>query len=104
MLRAGERSVAAGSTATALEAKDKGEPIDVLYPSDGCVIIVAPSAIIKGCKHPNAAKLFMEFMMSPQASEIAATRSQDGLYASIGPRAASRWRRSRSSLPSRRIC
>jgi iron(III) transport system substrate-binding protein len=86
MLRAGERSVAAGSTATALEAKEKGEPIDVLYPSDGCVIIVAPSAIIKGCKHPNAAKLFMEFMMSPQASEIAATRSQDGLYASIRPK------------------
>jgi iron(III) transport system substrate-binding protein len=88
MLRAGERSVAAGSTATALEAKDRGEPIDVLYPSDGCVIIVAPSAIIKGCKHPNAAKLFMEFMMSPQASEIAAARSQDGLYASIRPKGA----------------
>jgi iron(III) transport system substrate-binding protein len=86
MLRAGERSVAGGSTATALEAKDKGEPIDVIYPSDGCVIIVAPSAIIKGCKHPNAAKLFMEFMMSPQASEIAASRSQDGLYASIKPK------------------
>jgi iron(III) transport system substrate-binding protein len=86
MLRAGERSVAGGSTATALEAKEKGEPIDVVYPSDGSVVIVAPSAIIKGCKHPNAAKLFMEFMMSPQASEIAATRFQDGLYGSIKPK------------------
>ena len=86
MLRAGERSVAAGSTATAFESKDKGEPIDVVYPTDGSVIIVAPSAIIKGAKHPNAAKLFMEFMMSPRASEIAASRFQDGLYTAIKPK------------------
>jgi iron(III) transport system substrate-binding protein len=83
MLRAGERSVAAGSFATALEAKDKGEPIDAVYPSDGSVLIIAPSAIIKGAKHPNAGKLFVEYMLSKEASELAAARFQEGPHAEV---------------------
>lgn len=85
MLRAGERSVAAGSTATAYESKSKGEPIDAIYPSDGSVLIVAPSAIVKGCKHPNAAKLFMEYMLSQEASDLAATRFQEAPHAKAKP-------------------
>ena len=41
-----------------------------LYPSDGAVLIISPSAIVKGTKHPNAAKLFMEFLYSIEASQI----------------------------------
>ena len=31
------------------------------------MLIISPSAIVKGTKHPNAAKLFMEFLMSTEA-------------------------------------
>jgi iron(III) transport system substrate-binding protein len=86
MLRAGERSVAAGSATTALEAKEKGEPIDIIYPSDGTVVILAPSGIVKGAKHPNASKLLMEFMMSPQASQISVARFGESMHASVKPR------------------
>lgn len=82
-LRSGERAVAAGSFATALEAKTKGEPIDVSYPEDGTVIIVAPSCIPKGVKHPNAAKLFMEFLCSPENSKISADYFGESIHSSV---------------------
>ena len=34
------------------------------------VLIIAPSAILKGTKHPNAARLFMEYLYSIEASQI----------------------------------
>ncbi len=68
-LRSGERMVAAGSLATAIESKAKGEPIGIAYPEDGTVLIVAPSCIVKGAKSPNAARLLVEYLSSPAASE-----------------------------------
>lgn len=88
MLRAGERSVAAGATQTALEAKLKGEPIDIVYPEDGTVIVIAPSAIPKGCKHPNAAKLLLEYFSSPEASVVSLTGQQDGIHPNSTPKGA----------------
>ena len=48
----------------------RGNPLAVSYPSDGSVLIISPSAIMKGTKHPNAAKLFMEYLYSIEASKI----------------------------------
>lgn len=87
MLRSGERSVAAGSLATAFEAKAKGEPIDVSYPSDGTVLIIAPSCIVKGAKHPNAAKLFMEFLTSADASKVAVGFYGESIHSSVPAKA-----------------
>ena len=42
----------------------------MIYPTDGTVLIIAPSGIMKGVKHPNAAKLFMEYLLTPEASKI----------------------------------
>ena len=71
MLNAGESSIAgSGPVGTLLESVQKGNPLAMVYPTDGTVLIIAPSGIMKGCKHPNAARLFMEFLMSEQASKI----------------------------------
>ena len=69
-LNAGERQVAAGADGSTLFSAARGNPLAVNYPTDGSILIVAPSAIVKGTKHPNAAKLFMEFLMTPEASEV----------------------------------
>ena len=82
----GERSVAAGATQTANEAKSRGEPIEVVYPSDGTVVVVSPSGIVKGAKHPNASKLFMEFLLTEEASALSNARFQEPLHASITPK------------------
>ncbi len=87
MLRSGERMVAAGSLATAYESKAKGEPIDVINPEDGTIVIVAPSCIVKGAKRPNAAKLFMEFMSSADASRISVETFGESIHDAVKPKA-----------------
>ncbi|MBS0521767.1 MAG: extracellular solute-binding protein [Proteobacteria bacterium] len=69
-LNAGERQVAAGADGSTLFSAARGNPLAIVYPSDGAVLIIAPSAIVKGTKHPNAAKLFMEFLYSIEASKV----------------------------------
>ncbi len=69
-LNAGERQVAAGADGSTLFSAARGNPLSIVYPSDGAVLIIAPSAIVKGTKHPNAARLFMEYLYSVEASHI----------------------------------
>jgi iron(III) transport system substrate-binding protein len=71
MLNAGESAIAgSGPVGTLFDSLKKGNPLAMVYPTDGTVLIIAPSSIMKGCKHPNAARLFMEFLMSEGASRI----------------------------------
>jgi len=69
-LNSGERLVAAGPDATTLKSKDKGNPIDIIYPTDGSVFMTAPSAILTKAPHLHAAELFMDFFMTKEYSEI----------------------------------
>ena len=70
VLNAGERLVAAGADGSTLFSAARGNPLAVNYPTDGSVLIISPSAIMKGTKRPNAARLFMEYLYSVEASEI----------------------------------
>ena len=69
-LNAGERQVADGADGSTLYSASRGNPLAIVYPSDGAILIMAPSAILKGTKHPNAARLFMEYLYSIEASQI----------------------------------
>jgi iron(III) transport system substrate-binding protein len=69
-LNAGERQVAAGADGSTLFSAGRGNPLAISYPSDGAVLIIAPSAIMKGTKHPNAARLFMEYLNTVEAAKI----------------------------------
>jgi iron(III) transport system substrate-binding protein len=71
MLNAGESAIAgSGPVGTLLDSLKKGNPLAMVYPTDGSVLIIAPSSIMKGGKHLNAARLYMEFLMSERASRI----------------------------------
>ena len=52
-----------------MESAAKGNPLAMIYPPDGSVLIIAPTGIPKGVKHPNAAKLFMEYLLSRRGIE-----------------------------------
>ena len=57
---------------------DQGyENIELVVPSSGTSCEVGATAICKGCKHPNAAKLWIEYALSPECVELAA---QNGSY------------------------
>ncbi len=51
--------------------------VGLVIPADGTSCEIGPVAIFKGAKHPNAARLFMEFALSPACVELAA---QNGSY------------------------
>ena len=48
------------------------ENIQLIIPEDGTSCEIGPVAIFKGAKHPNAAKLFMEYALSPECVNMAA--------------------------------
>jgi iron(III) transport system substrate-binding protein len=56
----------------------KGNPIKIVYPKEGVPLVVSPTAIAKDAPHPNAAKLFTEFMFSKESQQLLADK--EGLY------------------------
>ena len=48
------------------------ENIQLIIPADGTTCEIGPVAIFNHAKHPNAAKLFMEYALSPECVELAA--------------------------------
>src|SRR3569833_486201 len=85
VLNSGERSVAPGNPASAFRSAKRGNPLAVNYPTSGTLMDPSPSAIIKGAHHPNAAKLFMEFLTSKDYSEILAKNSEQPLRDDVPP-------------------
>lgn len=85
VLNSGERSVAPGNPASAFRSAARGNPLAVNYPTSGTLMDPSPSAIIKGTPHPNAAKLFMEFLTGPEYSKILAKNSEQPLRDDVPP-------------------
>jgi len=51
----------------------------MIYPTEGVFIVSSPTAVIKGARNPNAAKLFAQFMISPAAQRMIA---EGGIHSS----------------------
>ncbi len=47
------------------------ENIELVIPSSGTSFEIGATAIFKGCQHPNAAKLWIEYALSPECVELA---------------------------------
>ena len=87
MLNAKESLVAAGPLATTLESKAKGNPLAVVYPEDGAILMVSPSGILKNAPAPNAARLFVEYLLSRECNEIMVQHAQDPVNKHVKPMA-----------------
>ena len=75
----GECTVGIGFVHDALfQIMDNGfDNIKIVIPSDGTACDTWSAAMIKGAAHPNAARLFMEFALSPECANLAL---QKGTY------------------------
>ena len=49
------------------------ENVQLIIPSSGTSFEIGATAIFKGAKHPNAAKLWVEYALSPECVELAAS-------------------------------
>ena len=87
MLNAKESLVAAGPSATTLESKSKGNPLAVVYPEDGAILMVSPTSVLKNAPSPNAGKLFLEYLLSRECNEIQVQHAQDPVNKHVKPMA-----------------
>jgi len=85
MLTAGERLVGASSSTATLHAADNGNPLAVVHPTDGSLLIVAASAIMANAPHPNAARLFMEFLQSEEVAHLSVEQRAESLRPEVIP-------------------
>ena len=70
-LALGERAVMADGTEYLLfQLKEKGEPVEIVYPSEGTPIIIGPTAVMKNAPNPNAARLAVSFMFSLECQQL----------------------------------
>lgn len=56
----------------ALRAKAKGSPIDFIIPKEGLTYVTEPVAILKGAKHMDAARKFVDFVLSEKGQKLVA--------------------------------
>src|SRR5450631_14564 len=67
----GERAVMAdGNEYNVLLLKEAGKPIEPVYASEGSPFIVQPSAIFAAAPHPNAARLFEDYLFSVEGQQL----------------------------------
>jgi iron(III) transport system substrate-binding protein len=78
-LKRGERLVAAeGADTYTWEDRQAGHKVQTLFPADGAFAIAAPTSVIRGSPHPNAARAFAEFMIGDTVQRLFPT---EGIYA-----------------------
>jgi iron(III) transport system substrate-binding protein len=63
-----------GGAARVMQADQKGAKLKILYPKDGFTLLPQSMFILKAAAHPNAAKLWVNFILSEQGQEIVCRR------------------------------
>src|SRR5713101_7051545 len=79
VVASGERPVAVnGGDYTFYQIKKKGNPVEIVFPKEGVPLVISPTAIAAFAPHPNAAKLFTDFIFSRDVQQVLA--DTEGLY------------------------
>ena len=81
LLLSGERKVAMVPISLTLENEAKGNPVATVYPTDGTLILGGSTVIPAKAPHPNAGKLFLEYMVSKEHSVFLAQNGRVPLRA-----------------------
>jgi iron(III) transport system substrate-binding protein len=66
----GERKIAVTPISLPLAGSLEGQPVGTIYPTEGIMLPPSGTGILAKSSHPNAAKLFAEFMLSQEYSEF----------------------------------
>lgn len=56
----------------AVRSKAQGAPVEFVYPSEGSLIVTEPVGIVKQSKNQQAAKLFVDFILSKEGQQVTA--------------------------------
>ncbi len=85
------KSVASGEKAygilvdfMAMNAKKEGSPIEFVFPSEGVTAVTEPVAIMSTAKHVDAAKKFVDFILSDDGQKLALSQGYLPAKPSVG--------------------
>jgi iron(III) transport system substrate-binding protein len=62
--------MADGNEYNMFQLKEKGDPVDIVYPTEGAPLIVGPNAVMKNAPNPNAARLFQSYCFTPECQQL----------------------------------
>jgi len=80
LINAGECLVGPAPGNTAFQQVDKGNPIMPVYPTDGSTLCLGPTSVMASAPHPNAARLFMEWLMSDDFGKLSVANHGDPVH------------------------
>ncbi len=70
-LALGERAVMAdGNEYNMFQLKEKGDPVEIVYPAEGAPLIVGPNGVFKDAPNPNAARLFQCYCFTAECQQL----------------------------------
>lgn len=68
---AGERPIMAdGGEYLLVLMKEKGDPVEIVYPTEGTPLITGPSGIMANAPNPNAARLFQAWSLTAEGQQL----------------------------------
>ena len=80
----GDAKIAIQQDSTIYELIAKGEPIKVVYPSEGVTALPSTAGIATASKHEDAAKAFIQFLLSAEGQKaMLTTDGGDGYFAPL---------------------
>ena len=65
--------------------KLEGAPVEFVFPQEGVSAVTEPVAILSSAKNPDAAKAFVDFLISPEGQQLAADMGYLPAHPSIAP-------------------
>src|SRR5690606_33178595 len=68
----------------AMNAKAKGSPIEFVFPAEGVPAVTEPVAIMKTAKNVDAAKAFVDFILSDDGQKLALKQGYLPAKAGVG--------------------
>lgn len=65
--------------------KLEGAPVEFVFPKEGVSAVTEPVAILSTAKNPDAAKAFIDFLLSPEGQQLAADQGYLAAHPDIAP-------------------
>ncbi|MCB8823508.1 ABC transporter substrate-binding protein [Microvirga rosea] len=66
-----------------MRAKANGSPVDFVYPKEGVSYITEPAAILKTARNIEAAKAFIDFLLSKEAQQLVARQGNIPIHPEV---------------------
>lgn len=86
VMATGERMIGIGPGSLTVNLAAGGRPLETVHPKDGTILGFGPTGILATSPHPNAARLFVEFLLSRDVVELAAAEYNVPVRSDVEPK------------------